>query len=759
MKFKIDSIPTELHNLKQWVCWKMIKNDKGKTTKIPINPFTGGNAMSNNTDTWGTMMEAVIAVSKFNLDGIGFMFDNNYFGIDLDDCEIEMRNEFIEQMQSYTEISQSGNGIHIICKGQLPEGPRRCKGVEMYDSQRFFVMTGDVIGNYQIEDGTERVKPLFNKYLVKKTEHKEEIVSVYNKPVFLSDSDILTKAQNSKNGMQFKMLFDGQWQELNYPSQSEADLALMNLLAFWSGKRDDQMDRLFRASGLYRDKWDRKQSGTTYGAITIQTAINNCKSVYSNAHTDESSILINARTGDVSFASSVVYELNDTGNAQRLIDRFGGFIRYNFDNSVWRIWNGKFWQTDVTKQIKNYAEVIINDMKVEAMMCDFEQERKEKLSNVKRAFQSNGKEAMLKECQHLEGVPSVNNDYDNYDYLLNIENGIVDLQSGKLLEHSKELMMSKYIPITLDTANKPVQWLRFLDEIFMGDKQMIKFMQKAIGYTLTGSIREQCLFICYGEGSNGKSVLLDIVSRLLGDYSSNAQVESIIERKFGSGGYTSDLARLKGARFVTTGENSEGSKLNEGLIKQLTGGEKITARFLYGTEFEFYPNFKLWLATNHKPIIRGTDNGIWRRIMAIPFNYKVPEGKRDKNLIFKLEQELPQILGWAIAGCLMWQNEGLEPPDIIKNATQEYKNEMDIISTFVSENCEEISDWVSPAKEVYTEYEKWAKSSNEYVMSSTKFGRELAKRYSKERKSYGIVYKGIRLNKNNQQYVFKKYDS
>lgn len=755
MRYDIANIPFDLHHLKQWVCWKAVKNEKGKLTKIPINPNNGKNAMSNNPETWTDMMGAVVSCDKFKLDGIGFMLENGYFGIDLDDCETDLKNEFIDHMQSYTEVSQSGNGIHIICKGKLPKGKRRTKGIEMYDNNRFFVMTGNKIGNYPIIEGTEKIKELHTKYLNEKQKVESQEI-VFEQRLNLNDNDILLKAQNSKNGLQFKLLFDGQWETLNYPSQSEADLALSNLLAFWTGKDFEQMDRLFRMSGLYRDKWDRRQSGTTYGAITLQTSIANCKAIYGKNHDDETNLYVNAKTGEVSYGQQTNYEMNDSGNAQRMIDRYQGYIKYNYENKMWKIWNGRYWQNDITRQVKNYAEVIINEMKVQAFQTEDEKERKEKLKNVQKAFSSNGKEAMLKEAQHLEGVPCVNNDFDNKEFMLNCESGIIDLTNGELLDHNKDFLFSKMSPIHLSKDGEPKQWLKFLNQIFLGDQDLVRFIQKAVGYTLTGSIREQSLFILYGDGSNGKTVFLDIVSRLLGDYAVNAQVESILERKGGSN-YTSDLARLKGARFVTTGENNEGSKLNEGLIKQLTGGEQITARFLYGTEFEFYPNFKLWLATNHKPIIRGTDTGIWRRIMAIPFKYKVADKDRDKNLIFKLEQELPQILNWALEGCLLWQKEQLEPPTIIRESTQEYKNEMDVISSFI-EDCCSIEEWETNANDLYSEYEKWAKLSNEFVMSKTKFGRELAKKFEKERKSYGVVYKGIRLLKDSPTYIYKKYD-
>lgn len=753
MKLKVENIPAELHHLKQWVCWRKGTDDKGRVTKIPVNPHNGKNAMSNNPETWSDMMDAVVASSRYDLAGIGFMLTNGYFGIDLDDVSETMRNEFIHQMQSYTEVSQSGNGIHIIAKGKLPDGPRRKNGVEMYEENRFFVMTGDVIGNYEINEGTERVIPLFDKYLLgKKTEIKTAVV---NQPIKLTDNDVLKKAQNAKNGTQFKLLFDGEWETLNYGSQSEADLALCNLLAFWTGKDTEQMDRLFRMSGLYRDKWDRKQSGTTYGKITITTAVKHSSSVYSAAHSDESGIVVNAKTGEVSFRPDAQYYLNDTGNAQRFVDRYNGYIRYNFENKHWMIWNGKYWSVDIINQIKTYAEVIINDMKIEAFQEEDEKTRKSKFANVEKAFSSRGKENMLKEAMHQDNIPCVNDSFDRYPMLLNTYGGIVNLENAELQEHTKELMLKSITDYNVDFSTPPKRWLSFLNEIFLGDTDVIHFVQKAIGYTLTGSIKEQCMFVCYGDGDNGKSVFLDLISRMMGDYSANASVDTLLERRGGNTN-TSDLARLKGARFVTTGENNEGGRLNEGLIKQLTGGEKITARFLYGTEFEFYPEFKLWLATNHKPIIRGTDVGIWRRIHAIPFRLKVTENKKDKDLVDKLVNEIPQILGWAIQGCINWQKEGLKQPSIIAQATQEYKNEMDTIKTFLDELVNTVEGWETPAQEVYKEYERWAKDSNEYIMTATKFGKELNKRFEKVRRSHGNVYVGLQLKRDNPAYVFQK---
>lgn len=761
MQKYVDNIPIELQELKQWVGWKKgAREQNGKVTKLPINPHTGKLAQTNNKNTWSDMITSIVAVEQYGLDGIGFVLGDDYFGVDLDDCDEDLKKEFIEQMQSYTEISQSGNGIHIICKGKIPRSARK-KGVEIYQGSRYFVMTANTIGDYAIEDGTKRILPLFDKYINDKRKPLSVVASIvenpFNESIKLDDTDLLIKAQNSRTGPHFSLLMNGEY-EAFYHSQSEADLAFCNLLSFWSGRDAQQMDRIFRMSGLYRDKWDRRTGATTYGEMTIKKAIENTKSVYSKAYENESIVQINATTGEVTLKHQDHYELTDTGNAQRFVDRFSDSIKYNFENNVWYIWNGKFWEKDITKKIKTFAEYIINEMKKEAFLQTDEKTRKDMMRNVLRASQSAGKEALIKESQHLGDVPIVNNDFDKHEFLLNTLSGVVDLKTGNMLQHNKEYLMSKIVPYEVDSTKLPMKWLSFLDEIFLGDKELIHFMQKAVGYTLTGSIREQSMFLAFGDGSNGKSVFLDIMSRMMGDYGMNAQVESLLERKYGSSNNTSDLARLKGARFTTTGENNQGSKMNEGLIKQLTGGEKITARFLYGTEFEFYPNFKIWLATNHKPIIRGNDSGIWRRIISIPFNYKVPKEKRNKSLIYDLEQEIPQILNWAIQGCLMWQKEGLDLPKAVEDSNKQYQNEMDIITTFLEDHAEEAMGEFANANELYEEYIKWAKASNEYMMSSTIFGREMSKRYEKIRKAYGMVYKNLRLKKDNPTYVYIKND-
>src|SRR5699024_512675 len=307
-----------------------------------------------------------------------------------------------------------------------------------------------------------------------------------------------------------------------------------------------------------------------------------------------------------------------------------------------------------------------------------------------------------------------------------------------------------YIEYT-DTASTDV-WIEFLDEIFEGDQEVIDYVQKALGYTLTASIKEQVMFILHGKGRNGKSVFVETVSKILGDYSTNIQADTIMVQK--NKGVNSDIARVQNSRMVTSSEPNEGVRFDEGLIKQLTGGDRVTARFLYGKEFEFNPKFKLWVSTNHKPIIRGTDDGIWRRLVLIPFNLQIPKEQIDKELPNKLMRESSAILNWMVEGAYKWMQEGLIVPEKIANASKGYRHEMDVIEQLLDEEYEvtEEPDDVVKANDIYLEYKEWARDAEAFLMNKNTFGMKIAEKFKRVRKEYGNVYLGL---KQKQAYSFK----
>jgi len=751
-KFDFSNIPDELKKTDNWVCWS--------GDKIPKNPHTGGNAMPNNPQTWGSYDKAVSAISKYNFQGIGFMFASPYFGVDLDKCidNVDFVDEFVDTLQSYTEYSKSGNGIHIICKGKLPTGARRRGAVEMYSKGRFFIMTGNVYKDTRpIEECSETIKILHNKYLADKTPLPTRII--YEK-LNLSDEEIIDKARQSKNGYIFEGLYRGNWQGV-YNSQSEADLAFCNHLAFWTQRDYQQMDRVFRNSGLMRPKWDEKRGGVPYGQMTLEKAIAQCSEVYNKTFIGREYDVVIGGKKQKAKTTVKFYEMSDTGNAQKFADKYTGLVRYSFTNKVWFYWNGKYWCEDETGEIKKLADECISDMKKQAFDVDSEEDQEKLLKWALKTAFSKPKTNMIIEAQHLEGIAAKIGEFNSQDDLINCDNGVINLRNGEIISHAPELMMSKVSYAAYDNQSKkrPERWLQFLDEITDGDKDLQYFLQKAVGYSLSGSTREQCLFFCFGNGNNGKSTFLDVVSDLAGTYGTNMQAESIMIKQ-NSNAVNTDIARLNGSRFVTVAEPGEQMRLNESLIKQMTGGDKITARFLYGKEFEFKPEFKIWIGTNHKPIIRGTDDGIWRRIRLIPFVVSIPQDKIDKGLSYKLRKELPQIMKWAVDGCILWQKEGLENPKCIIKATQEYRSEMDVLSKFVGD-CIVVDNHGSvKANEVYQVYQAWAGANNEYEMTNTKFGKEFLLRFPEKTKMRdGAYYKGCAFSDfASENYKEKQYD-
>ena len=752
-----EQIPQEIKALPNWICWDAVPDEKrGKIKKVPINALTGGGAMSNNPSTWCDFDTAVRASEKHS--GIGFMFGGcPYFGVDIDGKEEELEayqrgengniiSEFISTLQSYTEISQSGKGIHIICRGKLPKRGRRKGSVEMYEDGRFFVMTGNSCSEYAgISDCTESIKPLHEKYIGGGREPQAKV----RPAVSLSSADDIVKAAaGAKNGGKFVALYGGD--TAGYTSSSEADMALCSILAFWTGCDASKMDVIFRSSGLMREKWDRPQSGSTYGALTIQKAIAGCSQVYSPKNSYSASFKqgeVNAQTEQT---GQRLYSFDDTGNAQRFVDLFGDKVRYCYTDKRWLWYDGRKWCTDMTGAVKRLADKAVACMSAELKV--YEQTDADEGTDMAKTFEKHmkssrsnkSKNAMLNEVMHH--VPILPSQLDRYKAALNTPGGVIDLKSGALAPHDPKNYFTKITAVEYSENADCPRWTAFLDDIFGGDKDLIRYVQKAVGYSLTGATSEQCAFFLYGTGRNGKSTFLDIIRDIFGDYAANIQPETIMVRSNQSTAINSDIARLKGARLVTSVEPNEGVRINEGLLKQLTGDDTVTARKLYGDEFEFKPEFKLWMATNHKPVIRGTDTGIWRRIHMIPFTVQIPEEKIDRRLKYKLSAELTGIFRWAVEGCLLWQKEGLKMPRAVLEEVREYRREMDVISAFVEDKCTVGKGLSVKSSQLFAAYLNWAEQNNEYRMSSTKFGMELTKRFEKVRTRGGIYFNGLSLD-------------
>lgn len=756
-----ERIPQELKSLKRWGLYKLKwQPDRNKYAKYPKDPYTGGDGKSNDPSTWSDFDTALQAMDDYGMDGLGFYFQPPYIGIDVDHLEQDLErwksgdvddNEvqhFLTITKSYAETSVSGTGIHIIVKGKIPGDRRRSGNVEMYTNGRFFAMTGNQIGPHnEVSDPEPKLlKLLYDRYL-----KPSNVVTLPNQQLpqlnDLSETEVIARAESSRTGQRFKLFMEGGWEQV-YTSQSEADLAFANDLAFWTGRDFTKMDSIFRQSNLMRPKWDEKHGKTTYGVATLNKAINETRDVF-NRRKEPLKYNFEFANQTEKKKDTPPRSWDDTGNADRFMDHYGELVKYSFTDKTWMVYNGSYWSVDDTGQIHSLVDRVVDDMKNEKLVVppnsDLSPDKAETKfhDHIKKARSNAGKKAMMDELKHR--VPVLHGEFDSDKTLLNVANGFVDLTSGILRDHDINKLFSRQAAVEYtDTIDAP-EWTQFLNQIFNNDKELIDYVQKAVGYSLTGSTKEQVMFILYGNGRNGKSIFIDTIADTLGNYARSMQADSIMVKPNKSS-VNSDIARLEGARLVTSSEPNAGLKLDEGLIKQLTGGDTVTARYLYGKEFEFKPEFKLWLATNHKPIIQGTDDGIWRRLMLIPFAVKIPDDKVDKDLKYKLQREEIGILNWAVEGALRWQREGLNPPSSVLKASNSYRSEMDILASFIDDQCEVVTGVTVRANDLYQRYKHWATNNTEYLMSATKFGREFSKRFEKKRDRLGVYYVGIRLN-------------
>ena len=396
-------------------------------------------------------------------------------------------------------------------------------------------------------------------------------------------------------------------------------------------------------------------------------------------------------------------QLTDTGNASFFAKLHGKDVRYCHTSRKWLIWEGKRWAQDKTGEIYRKAKEAARKM-LKMASNHPDDEKREKLAKHALSTESEARlRAMINLARSEPGIPVTEVELDADPWLLNVLNGTLDLKTGELRPHLREDLITKFSPVRYDPDATCPTWDAFLRYIMDGDEDLIRFLQKAIGYSLTGSTKEQVFFIFYGTGANGKSTFLITIHSLLGDYARQTPTETLLT-KWGNK-IPNDVARLKGARFVNAAESESGKHLAEALVKQLTGGDKISARFLYGEFFEFDATFKIFFAVNHKPTIRGSDHAIWRRIRLIPFNATIPPEKQDKNFSEKLNAELPGILRWAVEGCLLWQSEGLGLPESVKAATADYRSEMDVISDFIEECCEDTPGVQTPFSDLYHRYQ------------------------------------------------------
>lgn len=419
------------------------------------------------------------------------------------------------------------------------------------------------------------------------------------------------------------------------------------------------------------------------------------------------------------------FNLTDLGNAERLVHRHGEDLRYDHSRRKWLVWDDKRWRFDDSGEIVRRAKETVKTTYLEAAPGGDSPIDRDLARHALRSESTSRIEAMISLARSEPGIAVAPDAFDSDLWLLNCQNGTVDLRTGERREHRREDMLTKLAGADYDSDAEAPRFAAFMREVLVED-EMIGFVQRFAGYTLTGSTRERVVAILHGRGKNGKSTLIEVLQDVLGDYGRNTSTETLLTKRHE--GVGNDVAALQGARFVSAAEVEKGRRLAESKVKQLTGNDTVTARFLYGEPFDFRPQFKLWLSTNNKPEIVGTDDAIWDRIRLIPFTQRFAGTAADAKLPERLREELPGILAWAVEGCRIWQAEGLGEPEGVKTATEDYRLDMDTLATFIADRCYRADHASVLAERLYEDYRTWCAETGENAETQKKFGGRLRER-------------------------------
>ena len=740
-KIFTEKIPKQL-KLESFMLW-CYEVRKGKKTKPPFNPNSGLRADVTDPSQWSDYETAINVhqSGRYRSNGISVVVhpDSELVGLDLDHCIVdgkfsEKTQEILNGVCSYSEISPSGEGVRIFLYGKLPEKGRRRGNFECYDKGRHLTVTGNHIPGTpdKINNDQETLDWFHREFIVggaisaKKEIQKlpDQINTEQSRSQVLTAEakSIIEKILASKQKDKFERLFKGDIAD--YSSQSEGDLALCSILAFWTARNNSLIDKVFRQSALFRQKWDDKHfsDGTTYGQSTINKSIENCREVYTPklpANIEEiKKYFINQERGDAELLSNI----------------FEGNYLYDHISQCWLNYSNGVWNQDQENQtLKNAIEeltklYVTTSIEVDSQVAELSsaknkanRERIRQLEDFRddlreRARKLNNRNRITNVLKLAESwLPTSTWKFDSDPMKLNLANGIFDLKDNNLEEHSHKHLCLKQSKVSYKKGATAECWIEFMNTIFSGDQELIRFVRQAVGYSLSGLCDPQALIFCYGSGANGKSTFFGVLRDLIGDYYQGIQIETLLANRFQSSSSQYDRARIKGARMVVSDEVPEGRKLNESLVKNLTGGDEIHARNPYEKPFSFFPTHTLWMYGNHKPVISGMDHGIWRRIYLIPFIVTIPEDKQKPQDVLweEFSRENSGILDWALEGWKDFQTNGLVIPEAVRKATSEYKSESDTLETFINENCIINSAFKIHTTMLFQMFKNWAKENNE----------------------------------------------
>lgn len=729
-------IPQYLKNLPIWCCWRY-ETVKGRQTKVPYDPVTWRKARTNDPTTF-TAFDT--AVSATGYDGIGIRVADGIVGIDLDHCMengtlLPWAQEIVDKFYAtYIEVSPSGTGIRIFCL--MPEQfaydtatyYTKNGNIEVYipgHTNRFLTVTGDMLNANEVTETADALTWLLDTHMRRPTPSAPAVASPGKS--YLSDDEVLAKALAARNGNKFRKLWHGELEELQYKTQSEADAALASILAFWCSGDTEQIDRLFRQSHLMRGKWDEYRGADTYGNTTIAKAVANMTIFYQP-------IIVPAAATEFGIGMERLKELDpmdterypwtDIGAGRIFADYYKDILRFVPERKSWFFYEGGIWQKDTgSLRAMKYCMELADLMYAFALEVRDEEKRKSYMKYVARWQSHTNRVNILKDAQVHH--PIAQSSFDTDIYVFNCKNGTLHIDTGEFTEHRSTDLLTKMSPVYFDPTARSDRFDTYIDEIMSGDVDRAKFLQKIMGYGLTGDTRHECMTILYGASTrNGKGTLCESVLKVLGDYGCTSRIESIAVKSFVNSSQPSeDVARLAGIRFINISEPGKGIVLDAARLKTMTGNDTLNARYLHENSFDFQPQFKLYVNTNYLPVINDMTLFTSNRIIIVPFDRHFDEQSQDTTLKRKFAQPEVQsaILNWLLEGNRLLREEGLSLPESVKAATTAYQHDSDKMALFAEDNLIPDEHGEVLTSTLYARYKGWCQENGYYAEGMKNF--------------------------------------
>ena len=724
----LSNLPKDLQENGLFCVWKYENRDgQAKKTKVPYQT-DGRRAKSNDRHSFCDYATALTALPRY--DGLGLGIFNGFSAIDIDHC-IDGSDNLSRLSQDivdifdgcYMEKSPSGCGLRILFRtSDFRYDNERYYinnsklGLEVYVSgvtSKFVTVTGNVYRQGTIKDASQNLQILLDRCMRRPATSTPTLPNPHS---YLSDEQVIQMASHAKNADEFLALWKGAPDKQS--SHSEADLALCSHLAFWCSGDTEQMDRLFRQSGLMRDKWERDD----YRNATLKKAVSGKTQFYKPMEFLDKNDLISRLICLGISSNPKPYTLTDIGAGRLLADIYKEQAKYVPERKKWYVYDGTRWAADIgslniIEKTKELSDALLG-------YCYTIPDREERNTLYEHYFkwqQHRFRETYIKEAPSVH--PTSINDFDKDRYLFNCQNGTIDLRTMDFHPHTPDDMITKISPAEYAPSAKCERFERFIDEIMSGDNDKKLFLQKILGYALSGDTRHECMFFLYGATTrNGKGTLMESTLSVMGDYGKTVRPETITQKQnVNSQSPSEDVARLMGVRFANISEPSKGLVLNAALVKSMTGNDTLNARMLNENSFDFQPQFKLYINANYLPSINDMTLFTSGRVVIIPFDRHFDENEQDKTLKeeFRKPQTQSAILNWLLEGYRLLVKEGLNIPQSVRAATQAYYYDSDKMQQFMEECLERCPTAEVKTVQVYESYRNWC-TTNGYCAESSK---------------------------------------